>query len=404
MTNAARIAAPAPDAADPLAAARACSFDALVQPLGQSAFVGRHLGRSAWRHVARTPRFAPLLTWERLNSLIRDQPDAGPRLRLVKAGLVLPESAWHRTASTLRGPLRRVDTERLLAQLRGGASIVWDAIDQVDEPLRLLRQAVERALGGFVFVNLYAGFGAVHGFPAHWDDHDVFVLQLAGRKRWRVHPPTRPWPLPNDAMSTPPARYAHDWTLHAGSVLYLPRGWWHRVTPLGEPTLHLTIGLLRPNNLDLLRWLAEQCAGLDLVRQDVPALDTRAARTTHSRALRVALGRVVTADGIEAYARHVAASSTLEPRPSLQAVAAADPRRWNPQARVVLASAHARLDVRGGGCKLHVAGGVWQMPAPAREPMGVLAAGGSVGLAALVEAAGADGVGELVSAGVLALE
>jgi len=32
----------------------------------------------------------------------------------------------------------------------------------------------------------------------HWDDHDVFILQVSGEKRWRVYGVTRPYPLYRD--------------------------------------------------------------------------------------------------------------------------------------------------------------------------------------------------------------
>jgi ribosomal protein L16 Arg81 hydroxylase len=383
--------------------ARALSFEALLQPIGVQAFMRTYWGRSAWSHRIHSSRFEPLLTWERLNTLIRDHRPTGPRFRLVKAGQPLPETAWHRTVSTLRGPLRLLDGARLMAELRAGASIVWDGIDQVDEPLRTLKRGFERALQCFVFVNLYASFGTVHGFPDHWDDHDVFVLQLAGRKRWRVHPPTRPWPLADEALPAPPVRYAHNWMLRAGGALYLPRGWWHRVTPLGEPSLHLTIGVLRPTNLDLLRWLLEQAEAMELLRQDLPMGSSRAGRVAHAKALRGALADWVSADGIAAYERAQVAAHFLEPRPTLQAVAAPDAKTWDPDAGVLLLSTRAQLATRGNRCMLRVAGGEWSAPVEARRALRALVAGEAVPLGTLLEAASGELVSELVSAGVLAL-
>ena len=388
---------------DPLAAARSLSFDVLLQPLGSAAFMKAHWGRHIWSHRIASPRFEALLTWARLNTLIHDHQPSAPHFRLVKEGRSLPEAAWHRTSNTLRGPLRQVDVERLMAQLRGGASIVWDAIDQVDEPLRTLRQTLERALQSFVFVNLYASFGGVHGLGPHWDDHDVFVLQLAGRKRWRIHPPTQAWPLPDDAIPGPPARYAHDWTLRAGSAIYLPRGWWHRVTPLGEPSLHLTIGVLRPTNLDMVRWLVERAGSMDILRQDLPSGLDRVGRTAHAKALRQALAGWLTADGLAAFERAQAAAHRLEPRPTLQAVAAPPAGAWDTGAGVRLLSTRAQLATRDGHCTLRVATDEWTLPIAARRSMQVLIAGDTVRLGTLFDTVGAELISELITAGVLAL-
>ena len=39
--------------------------------------------------------------------------------------------------------------------------------------------------------------GNAQGFDFHHDTHDVFVLQVSGRKRWIVHEPVLELPLPS---------------------------------------------------------------------------------------------------------------------------------------------------------------------------------------------------------------
>jgi Cupin superfamily protein len=299
--------------------------------------------------------------------------------------------------------LRQPDIERLMAELRGGASIVWDSVDRVDAPMRAIKHALERTLASFVFVNLYASFGTTFGFGEHWDDHDFFVLQLAGRKRWRICRPTRQWPLPGEQAPIPRGRRTHDWTLLPGSVMYLPRGWWHRVTPVGEPSLHLTIGVLRATNVDLLRWLLEKASAVDLLRQDLRSGLKPAERRAHAKALRVTLEKWISADGIEAYERARAASQPLNPRPSLQVVAAPDAITWDQEGQVQLLSTCARLDVRDGHCVLHVSASAWPVPTAGRRAMRALIAGEEVRLGSLLETVGPDLVSDLVTAGVLAV-
>ena len=47
-------------------------------------------------------------------------------------------------------------------------------------------------------------------------------------------------------------------------MLYLPRGWWHEVTPLPEPSLHLSVGIYVPSVLDALGWLCQRVLPLEL--------------------------------------------------------------------------------------------------------------------------------------------
>lgn len=72
------------------------------------------------------------------------------------------------------------------------------------------------------------------GFAPHYDDIEAFVLQLEGRKRWRVYQPL------NDESTLP--RYSsenfnqddlpkpiYDCILEQGDMLYFPRGFVHQV-------------------------------------------------------------------------------------------------------------------------------------------------------------------------------
>lgn len=84
------------------------------------------------------------------------------------------------------------------------------------------------------------------GFPPHYDDVEIFVLQLEGRKRWRLY--HRP-----DADTAPSPRVTTEFSqaslgepfreleLLAGDVMYFPRGVVHQaVTDPREHSLHLT--------------------------------------------------------------------------------------------------------------------------------------------------------------------
>ncbi len=97
-------------------------------------------------------------------------------------------------------------------------------------------------------------------FGVHWDTHDVMVIQLIGSKRWKVFKPTLPLPVYEQSskhrQSECPSIPVFDGILEAGDLLYLPRGWWHVVTPFGE-TLHATIGMYAPTILHYLAWLGD---------------------------------------------------------------------------------------------------------------------------------------------------
>lgn len=380
------------------------TFDALIAPIDRQTFEREYQGSREWVHHGDPDRFDWMLSWTTLNTLIRDQRPAGPRFRLMRNGARLPEETYQRNVPTLRGPLRQLDPARLLAELRRGATLVWDAIDQCHPPARAMKHEVERALGTFAFVNLYASWGNASGTNDHWDDHDIFVLQLIGRKSWQVHPATRPWPLPDDDPGTSPTTYAHDVTLVPGSVLYLPRGWWHLATPVDEPSLHLTIGVLRPTNADFLAWLLDMARESELVRRDFPLTLDGDARAAHAAALRAVLDEWLHAENLELFTTMHDTTHYLDPRPTLQAVGDRRPETWDPDSSACLLSTRARVEERGTDVVLVVVGREFSASTRATPVLRALVDGRSLRLGAVLEHLPSSVVAELVELGILAIE
>jgi len=86
------------------------------------------------------------------------------------------------------------------------------------------------------------------------------VIQLIGRKRWIVYEPSFESPLymqqsKDVELDYPcPEQPCMDFILEPGDILYLPRGWWHNPLPLGEETLHLSIGTFPAYIVDYVQW------------------------------------------------------------------------------------------------------------------------------------------------------
>jgi hypothetical protein len=106
-------------------------------------------------------------------------------------------------------------------------------------------------LGHPVQVNAYVTPPQSQGFSAHYDVHDVFVLQVAGQKRWTIHAPVRTAPLRDEAWADRRAAVEQaatgdpllEVTLRPGDALYLPRGFLHAAQALGDTSAHLTVGV-----------------------------------------------------------------------------------------------------------------------------------------------------------------
>lgn len=154
-------------------------------------------------------------------------------------------------------------------------------------------------------VELAAGTGYCHAFvspagtgvPKHFDNREVIVVQLVGRKRWRVAPepalamPLRPHVagMPAHAFNRaagavlddpgmPASAASHE--LGPGAALFVPRGHWHATEALDD-SLSLSFGLRAPSWAEVLvntalselaREPAWRAAARDLTGRDSPQI------------------------------------------------------------------------------------------------------------------------------------
>lgn len=203
----------------------------------------------------------------------------------MRDGERIPAASYIRQSSGGRrkAPIPRLLPAEFTSHLSKGATLVLDAVDELYEPLTKLAADLELIFHEHVQINAYAGWHSSHGFDIHWDDHDVFVLQVAGRKLWSIYGMTRPHPLAQD--SEPAAKPDGDpvWEaiLEDGDFLYIPRGWWHVAHPMEEPTLHLTVGIHNRSGIDLLQWLVEKMRAHEVMRADLPRFACADGRSHH---------------------------------------------------------------------------------------------------------------------------
>jgi lysine-specific demethylase/histidyl-hydroxylase NO66 len=145
----------------------------------------------------------------------------------------------------------QVADDKVLAEFAAGATLVLQGLHRTWPPLQHFASALSTQLGHPVQVNAYVTPPQNKGFDAHYDVHDVFVLQFAGRKHWRIHEPVLPSPLRNqpwqERKAAVQARCAEtptlDDVLECGDSLYLPRGYIHAAESLGSVSAHLTVGV-----------------------------------------------------------------------------------------------------------------------------------------------------------------
>ncbi|MCW2679096.1 MAG: Cupin 4 family protein [Frankiales bacterium] len=221
----------------------------------------------AAEHWSRTPLlsrakelpqpFDDLLSTEDVDELVADRALRTPFFRTVREGGGLPSPVRSLNAGGRR-IADAVDPEALAAQYAQGATLVLNAVHRMHPPVARFCRALAAELGHPTQCNAYLTPGGQHqGFDFHHDNHDVFVLQVSGRKRWIVHEPVLPLPLSTQASAgahlvADGASPLFDVELEAGDALYLPRGYVHAALTTDVDSVHLTVGVLSTTWYDVL--------------------------------------------------------------------------------------------------------------------------------------------------------
>jgi hypothetical protein len=171
-----------------------------------------------------------------------------------------------------------VDAVAVRAALAAGFTVALRAANLRQADAAAAAAAVSAALQLPCALNTYTTPPGAHGLARHYDDHDALVLQLAGRKRWRVWPAACGAKLPRlfAPRSAPRCSSADAQTfrLAPGDVLYVPRGHPHEAQAEEEDgdgaavsSTHATLALEVPPPFE---WAASLHVAVRLAADSAP--------------------------------------------------------------------------------------------------------------------------------------
>jgi ribosomal protein L16 Arg81 hydroxylase len=311
---------------DPRSESKSSWLSALLAPVSADEFLSSYWRRQHLLSRGAADRFSGLLSWTTLNEILNHHWREASRFRLVCRGRKLTLDSY----ADLTGSTPRIRARDVTDHLRRGATLSFDAIDELHEPLTRLSESFEAFFRANTQINLYAAFGGLHGLDLHRDDQEVFILQLDGRKRWLLYGFSVDGVDQTELSrgSLPPAGASLDQILEPGDLLYIPRGCYHIAVPMNEPALHLTLGLKNPRTMDLALWMVEQLRASAVADGDVPSLAGAAQRLRYSEEIRGALLERLDPDLVEQYVSETGAA--FKPRPSFSLPWSATPGRLPP--------------------------------------------------------------------------
>lgn len=166
--------------------------------------------------------------------------------RLIVRDTPKVDSDW----TLRRGPIPRRALPKLdragWTLLVQGLDLHLDSARALIEPFRFIPEARLDDL-----MISYATDGG--GVGPHFDSYDVFLLQVQGKRRWRIgrlpNPQLRP-DVPLKILTN--FKPEQEWVLEPGDMLYLPPGWAHDGIAEGE-CMTCSVGFRSPSRTELAR-------------------------------------------------------------------------------------------------------------------------------------------------------
>ncbi|WP_299539261.1 cupin domain-containing protein [uncultured Herbaspirillum sp.] len=191
--------------------------------------------------------FEPELNWQHINEVLHAMQPMCSYTRLHDGTKVIPQTEYTEPHLHVGLHSHRFIQQALYKHLSAGSTLIIDRMEIFSPKIKQYCDFLSGFTDQPVVANGYAAFGEKESFGNHWDTHDVFAVQLIGRKRWKVYAPTYLLPMPDQTSRARkqdcPSEPILDTYLNAGDILYVPRGWWHTAIPGNEETFHIAAGV-----------------------------------------------------------------------------------------------------------------------------------------------------------------
>ncbi|MFF5288215.1 cupin domain-containing protein [Paractinoplanes globisporus] len=228
--------------------------------------------------LSHTGPFTDLLSADAVDELLSRRGLRTPFLRVAKHGKVLPTARFTGGGGAGAEIADQIIDDEVMRLYAGGATLVLQGLHRIWPPLIDFARQLGAELRRPLQVNAYLTPPESRGFSTHYDTHDVFVLQVEGVKRWRIHEPVLADPLDRqpwgghagEVSATARGEPAMDVALVPGDALYLPRGWLHSAEAQETRSLHLTIGVRALTRYALVEELLTMAADDARLRATLP--------------------------------------------------------------------------------------------------------------------------------------
>lgn len=234
------------------------SLEWLISPVAKAKFFEEYWEKRPLLTNREQPDyFTSLLSFDDVDRVITTLDRRYPDISLKRAGCQVSSDEY-----TLAGGV--LDVAKLYNLFEKGSTVALAYLDTLLPALTLFCRGLEKEFSFPFQTNVYMTPAGAQGASPHYDTHDVFVLQIAGSKKWTVF--GTPVELPLSGQDFDPLIHelgapTLEFELKAGDVAYIPRGVVHEARSTDAVSLHVTAGILRYTWAD---FLLEFVAGASL--------------------------------------------------------------------------------------------------------------------------------------------
>ena len=225
------------------------SLNWLIDPVSKQEFFGKYWEKRPLVVRRNGPGyFDALLSLKEVDRVITTFDRRYPDICLKNAAARVTADDYTINGSTL-------DVARLYELFEQGSTVTLAYLDNIIPSLTLFCRALEREFSCPFQTNVYMTPPRAQGAAPHYDTHDVFVLQVAGSKRWTIFGTPVESPLSGqdfDPTAHELGAVTLEFELQSGDVAYVPRGVAHQARSTDTVSLHITAGVLRYTWADLL--------------------------------------------------------------------------------------------------------------------------------------------------------
>lgn len=262
------------------------SLKNILVPLSLERFSAEYWGEKPL-HVKRDePDFYDsIFNLNEIDRCFQDKQLPAHFFRVAKAGEQYRPEQWA-YLETRRdfNAIHLVDRAKLFALYAQGASIIMGSAEEKFPKLAEFCNNLQLETQFRVQANVYMTPENSQGLDRHFDTHDVFILQISGRKTWQLFDTPIKSPVLEQSFVSQELKdslLSKKVELYAGDALYVPRGLVHQACTDDHSSTHITLGLHNKRALDVFDLLKKRAINDQNFRVSVPLNGTTKEHKEH---------------------------------------------------------------------------------------------------------------------------